>query len=128
MTTLTRWTCCTRGARLRPGFTAVLAGIAAGLLITPAAVAASKSRRVVDGAEGQGVAARHGGGAFRPEVATNRSSAGLADTRGANGTRSLNLQGRYQHVHYAVPDGTGGYAVGCTDDLATLRQATGEGK
>lgn len=74
------------------------------------------------------MAAKHGGGAFKPEVATNRSAAGLTSTRSANGTRSLNLQGRYQHVHYAVPDGTGGYAVGCTDDLATLRQATGGGQ
>jgi hypothetical protein len=73
------------------------------------------------------VAARHGGGEFKPEVATNRSSAGLTQTRSASGTRSLNLQGRYQHVHYAVPDGTGGYAVGCTDDLATLQAATGGG-
>lgn len=128
MTTLKRRSCCTRGARLRTGLVGVLAGIAAGLLITPGALAASKSKRVVDGAEGQRVAARHGGGAFKPEVATNRSSAGLVETRGANGTRSLNLDGRYQHVHYAIPDGSGGYAVGCTDDLATVRQATGEGK
>ena len=100
-------------------------GIAAGLLFTPAALAAPKSKRVVDGAEGQQVAARHGGGAFKPEVATNRSSAGLTETKSSNGQRSLNLEGRYQHVHYAVPDGSGGYAVGCTDDLATLRHATG---
>ena len=73
------------------------------------------------------MAAKHGGGAFKAETATNRSSAGLDDTRSANGTRSLDLQGRYQHVHYAVPDGTGGYAVGCTDDLATLQAATGGG-
>ena len=124
---MTRWSCCTRAARLRARVTAAAAGIAAGLLITPAALAAPKSKRVVDGAEGQRVAAKHGGGAFKAEVATNRSSAGLTDTRSANGTRSLNLQGRYQHVHYAIPDGTGGYAVGCTDDLATLRAAPGGG-
>jgi len=100
-------------------------GIAVGILFTPAALAAPKSKRVVDGAEGQQVAARHGGGAFEPEVATNRSSTGLVDTKSATGTRSLDLQGRYQHVHYAIPDGSGGYTVGCTDDLATLRQATG---
>jgi len=125
---MTRWSCCTRAARLRARVTAAVAGIAAGLLITPAALAAPKSERVIDGAEGQRVAAKHGGGAFKPEVATNRSAAGLTDTRSANGTRSLDLQGRYQHVHFAVPDGTGGYAVGCTDDLATLRQATGGGQ
>ena len=113
---MTRWSCL--GAA---------AGIAAGLLITPAAVAAPKSERVVGGAEGQRVAAKHGGGAFKAETATNRSSRGLTQTRSANGTRSLNLQGRYQHVHYAVPDGAGGYAVGCTDDLATLNAATGGG-
>jgi hypothetical protein len=112
---MTRWSCL--GAA---------AGIAAGLLMTPA-FAAPKSKRVVDGAEGQRVAAKHGGGAFKAETATNRTSTGLAQTRSANGTRSLNLQGRYQHVHFAVPDGTGGYAVGCTDDLATLRAATGGG-
>ena len=124
---MTRRSCCTGGARLRARVTAAVAGIAAGLLITPAAVAAPKSKRVVDGAEGQRVAARHGGGAFKPEVATNRTADGLVVTRGANGMRSLNLQGRYQHVHYAVPDGTGGYTVGCTDDPATLRAATGGG-
>ncbi|HEY3588186.1 MAG TPA: hypothetical protein VGK85_13590 [Myxococcaceae bacterium] len=124
---MTRRSSCTGGARLRARVTAAVAGIAAGLLITPAALAAPKSKRVVDGAEGQRVAARHGGGAFKPEVATNRSSTGLTDTKSATGTRSLDLQGRYQHVHYAIPDGSGGYTVGCTDDLATLRAATGGG-
>jgi hypothetical protein len=123
---MTRRSCCTRAARLRARVTAAAAGIAAGLLITPAALAAP-SKRVVDGAEGQRVAAKHGGGAFKAETATNRSSTGLTQTRSASGTRSMNLQGRYQHVHYAVPDGTGGYAVGCTDDLATLQAATGGG-
>jgi hypothetical protein len=128
MTTLTRWSCCTRQARLRAGLIAAAAGIAAGLLITPVALGAPRTKRVGDGAEGQRVAARHGGGPFKPEVATKRTSDGLVVQKGPNGTRSLNLDGRYQHVHYAVPDGTGGYTVGCTDDLATLRQATGEGK
>ena len=125
---MTRRSCRTRGARLRARITAAAAGIAAGLLIAPPALAEPKSKRVVDGAEGQRVAARHGGGAFKPEVATNRSSAGLTETRGSNGQRSLNLEGRYQHVHYAVPDGAGGYTVGCTDDLATVQQATGGGQ
>src|SRR5262249_36564499 len=55
---------------------------------------------------------------FKAETATNRSSTGLTQTRSANGTRSLNLEGRYQHVHFAVPDGTGGDAGGGPDELA----------
>jgi hypothetical protein len=53
---------------------------------------------------------------------TNRSSEGLKETRHANGMRSINLEGRFQHVLVAVPDATGKMKMVCTDALATLTQ------
>lgn len=120
-----RRSCCSRGARPRAGVTAFAVGMAGALLLSPAAQADPKSRRVVDGEQARRIALRHGGGAFKPEVATSRSSAGLTLQRGVGNTRSVDLQGRFQHVHYAVPDGKGGFTVGCTDDLSVLQQATG---
>lgn len=122
-----RWSCFARGARRRAGI--VSTAVAAAVLVTgSSAVAEPRSRRIVDGEEARQIMLRHGGDAFRPEVATSRSSDGLAPRPGAGGTVSVDLEGRFQHVHYAVPDGTGGFTVGCTNDLATLRQATGEAK
>ncbi|HUM13143.1 MAG TPA: hypothetical protein VLT82_19505 [Myxococcaceae bacterium] len=122
-----RWSCFARGARRRAGI--VSTAVAAAVLVTGSSAGAGpRSRRIVDGEQARQIMLRHGGEAFKPEVATSRTSDGLSPRSGGDGTVSLNLEGRFQHVHYAIPDGTGGFTVGCTDDLATLRQATGEGK
>jgi hypothetical protein len=103
-----------------------------GLLLGPLALAEPPKREArtqkpqqihPTGAEdGRAMSAQQKAGEARLEVMTNRSGEGLKETRHANGMRSINLEGRFQHVLVAVPDATGKMKMVCTDDLAKLTQ------
>ena len=57
------------------------------------------------------------------EQMTSRSTEGLSEVQHADGTVSMDLQGRFMHVMVAVPDGKGGTRLVCTDDHSKLKKA-----
>jgi hypothetical protein len=48
------------------------------------------------------------------EQMTSRSSEGLTVVEHADGSASLDLQGRFMHLMRAVPDGKGGFRLVCS--------------
>ena len=119
---MTRRSCCTRGVRLRAGVVitgCLLLGSTAGA----EGVQLIDSSRPRSAGNVRTLPTEARSGQVDLQRATTRSDQGLSPERRADGTLKLDLEGRYQHVHYAIPDGAGGVTVGCTDDLAKIRPA-----